>query len=135
MYFFYLTQRDWNCIFELTLLENNNLNLIWKIYCMVFFNFLVICSYKNAIYCYKYDIDIWIQSIILTSFYSFSQGAWGSFDPNIFEVYILEVHYLVYYFCYIPAFLCNLWSVHDEAAWDPKETRWEHSGFTANFHF
>ena len=54
----------------------------WKIYCMVFFNFLVMCSYKNAIYCYKYDIDIWIQSIILASFYSFSQGAGGSFDHS-----------------------------------------------------
>ena len=77
----------------------------WKIYCMVFFNFLVMCSYKNAIYCYKYDIDIWIQSIILTSFYSFSQGAGGSFDPNIIEVYILGIHYLVFDFCYLHACL------------------------------
>ena len=130
MYFFYLTQRVWNCIFVLTLLENNNMNLIWKIYCMVFFNFLVICSYKNAIYCYKYDIDIWIQSIILTSFYSFSQGAGGSFNPNSFELYILGVRYLAFDFCYLYAsfFLRTLWSAHDEAAWDPKETHWEPSG-------
>ena len=101
MYFFYLTQRDWNCIFELTLLENNNLNLIWKIYCMVFFNFLVMCSYKNAIYCYKYDIDIWIQSIILTSFYSFLQGAGGSFNPNSFELYTIGIRYLEFDFCYL----------------------------------
>ena len=105
----------------------------WKIYCMVFFNFLVMCSYKNAIYCYKYDIDIWIQSIILTSFYSFSQGAGGGFDPNIFEVYILGIHYLLFDFCYLHAclfmYLSTLWSVHDEAAWDLKETRWEPNGF------
>ena len=126
----------WNCIFELTLLENITICTIdWKIYCMLFFNFLVMCSYKNAIYCYKYDIDIWIQSIILTSFYSFSQGAGGSFDPNIFEVYILGIHYLVFDFCYLHAcFLCTLWSVHEDAARGAQETRLEPSGFPANFH-
>ena len=114
----------------LTLLENNNMNPIWKIYCMVFFNFLVICSYKNAIYCYKYDIDIWIQSIILTSFYSFSQGAGGSFNPNSFELYTIGIRYLEFDFCYLYTsfFLRTLWSAHDEAAWDPKEIRWEPSG-------
>ena len=80
----------------------------WKIYCMVFFNFLVMCSYKNAIYCYKYDIDIWIQSIILTSFYSFSQGAGGSLIQTLLRYTYLEytIYCLIFVTC-MPAYLCT----------------------------